>query len=75
MMPRRASGARLAETGAEMLDGGATRRALAAGFGFVVIGATCYFAYAALQGDTGLVEQVRLNREKAELQARLEGGK
>ena len=36
-----------------------------------MIAATCYFAYAALQGDTGLVEQVRLEREKAELQARL----
>ncbi|MEM1313158.1 MAG: septum formation initiator family protein [Pseudomonadota bacterium] len=41
-------------------------------FSFLVIGLTCYFAYAALQGDTGLVEQVRLTREEADLTARLE---
>jgi cell division protein FtsB len=52
-----------------MTNGGATRRAFAAGFGFAVIGATLYFAYAALQGDTGLVEQVRLERERAALEA------
>ncbi|MGM0585894.1 MAG: FtsB family cell division protein [Pseudomonadota bacterium] len=54
-----------------MMDGGAFRQAIAAGFGFLMIGATCYFAYAALQGDTGLVEQVRLEREKARLETRL----
>lgn len=45
-----------------------TSRALfGAAFSFLVIGATCYFGYAALQGDAGLVEQVRLAREEAEL--------
>ena len=47
-------------------------RAAAALFSFGVIGATCYFAYSALQGDSGLVEQVRLAREEARLEARLE---
>ncbi|MEM6438155.1 MAG: septum formation initiator family protein [Pseudomonadota bacterium] len=50
----------------------APRAALGSAFSFLVIGLTCYFAYAALQGDTGLVEQVRLAREEAELTARLE---
>ena len=57
----------------DMSENGATRRAIAAGFGFFVVGATCYFGYAALQGDTGLVEQLRLTREKAELEAQLVG--
>lgn len=48
-----------------------SRAALGSVFSFAVIGLTCYFAYAALQGDTGLVEQVRLAREEAELEARL----
>ncbi|MFO7855908.1 MAG: septum formation initiator family protein [Paracoccaceae bacterium] len=41
-------------------------------FSLFVVGATCYFAYAALQGDRGLVEQVRLTREEAELSRRLD---
>ena len=48
------------------------RAAMGSAFSFLVIGMTCYFAYAALQGDTGLVEQVRLSREEAELSSRLE---
>ncbi len=55
-----------------MSESGGARRAFAAGFGFLVVGATCFFGYAALQGDTGLVEQVRLSREKTELQAQLD---
>lgn len=55
-----------------MSESGATGRAFAAGFGFAVVGATLYFGYSALQGDTGLVEQVRLEREKAQLQAQLD---
>ena len=54
-----------------MTDSGASRRLAAAGFGFLVVAATIYYGYAALQGDTGLVEQVRLAREKAELETRL----
>lgn len=48
-----------------------SRAVLGSAFSFLVIGLTCYFAYAALQGDTGLVEQVRLAREEAALEARL----
>ena len=44
-----------------------SRALFGAAFSFAVIGATCYFAYAALQGDSGLVEQVRLAREEADL--------
>jgi cell division protein FtsB len=54
-----------------MMTRGATRRAAGAAFGFLMIGTTCYFAYAALQGDTGMVEQVRLSREKTALEADL----
>ncbi len=54
-----------------MGESGGARRAFAAGFGFFVVGATCFFGYAALQGETGLVEQVRLAREKTSLEAQL----
>lgn len=54
-----------------MNENGASRRVVAAAFGFLVVGATSYFAYAALQGDTGLVEQVRLAREQSVLETTL----
>ena len=47
------------------------RAALAALFSFAVIGMTAYFGHAALQGDTGLVEKVRAERQEALLQRRL----
>ncbi|MFT6887494.1 MAG: cell division protein FtsB [Paracoccaceae bacterium] len=46
-----------------------TSRALAAaGLSFLIVGAALYFAYSAVQGDTGLVELMRLNREEARLE-------
>jgi len=54
-----------------MSESGASRRIVAAAFGFFVVGATSYFGYSALQGDTGLVEQVRLAREQTTLEANL----
>ncbi|SFI24624.1 FtsB family cell division protein [Albimonas pacifica] len=54
-----------------MNESGATRRIAQAVFGFFVIATTSYFGYSALQGDTGLVEQVRLAREQATLEANL----
>ncbi len=44
-----------------------TRAVGAALFSFAVIGATSYFGYAAIQGDTGLVELVRLEQQEASL--------
>ena len=55
-----------------MNEGSLPARAAIALFSFGVICATCYFAYSALQGDSGLVEQVRLAREEDRLAARLE---
>ena len=55
-----------------MTDAPSPARALInAVFSLIVIGATCYFAYAALQGDRGLVERVRLERQAETLTARL----
>lgn len=49
-----------------------TSRALAAaGLSFLIVGAALYFAYSAVQGDTGLVELMRLNREEARLELEL----
>ncbi|MFT4793286.1 MAG: cell division protein FtsB [Paracoccaceae bacterium] len=49
-----------------------TSRALAsAGMSFLVVGAALYFAYSAVQGDTGLVELMRLNREETRLELEL----
>lgn len=46
-----------------------TSRALAAaGLSFLIVGSALYFAYSAVQGDTGLVELMRLNREEARLE-------
>ena len=56
-----------------MTDGRGFPRALSgAAFGFGVIAATFYFAHAALQGESGMVEQVRLAREEAELSRELD---
>ena len=49
-----------------------TRAAIGALMSFLIVGATCYFAYSALQGESGLVEQVRLAREESELHRQLE---
>ena len=49
----------------------APRALLGAAFAFFVLGTSAYFGYAALQGDNGLVEQVRLGREEAALSAQL----
>ena len=55
-----------------MNEGSVTARAAVALFSFGVICATCYFAYSALQGDSGLVEQVRLAREEERLTRQLD---
>ena len=43
----------------------------AALFSFAVFGAIVYFGYAAIQGDTGLVEKMRLEQQEARLEADL----
>ncbi|MFT6772759.1 MAG: cell division protein FtsB [Paracoccaceae bacterium] len=49
-----------------------TGRALAAaGMSFLIVGSALYFAYSAVQGDTGLVELVRLTREEDRLKVEL----
>ena len=50
-----------------------SRALLAAGLSFLIVGAALYFAYSAVQGDTGLVELMRLNREEARLELELAG--
>ena len=55
-----------------MNEGSLSARAAVALFSFAVICASCYFAYSALQGESGLVEQVRLAREEDRLRARLD---
>ena len=42
-----------------------------AGFSFLVIGASLYFAHSAFQGDTGVVEFMRLTQQEEKLQAEL----
>ena len=55
-----------------MTDAPSPARALInAVFSLIVIGATCYFAYAALQGERGLVERVRLERRAETLETAL----
>jgi cell division protein FtsB len=48
-----------------------SRALLAAGLSFLIVGAALYFAYSAVQGDTGLVELMRLNREASRLEIEL----
>ena len=49
-----------------------TGRGLAAtGFYFLLAGLALYFAHAAFQGDTGLVEHMRLTQQKEKLEAQL----
>jgi cell division protein FtsB len=45
----------------------AGRALAAAGLSFLIGASTLYFAYSAVQGDTGLVELVRLDREETRL--------
>lgn len=49
-----------------------TRAVGAALFSFFVVGATLYFSYAAIQGDTGLVERLRLEQQEIRLAAELD---
>ena len=52
-----------------MTDAPISSRGLAAaGFSFLILGATLYFAHSALQGDTGVVEYMRLTQQEAKLQ-------
>ncbi len=43
------------------------RAAGAALFSFGIVGATAYFSYAAIQGDTGIVERMRLESQEVQL--------
>lgn len=49
-----------------------TSRALfAAAFCFAIIGSSLYFTHAALQGETGIVEKLRLGQEEERLKTEL----